>query len=366
MQSGSIVLRGRWWYVRYYAPVLRPDGKVVSRQKAKKVVRYSQEFNSEEKVRDSGLAASILVPINTRTATPESALPLVDYLEHVFLPLCQLRKKPSTYRNYVYRFGLLKPHLTGLDLKTTEAKDVQRALQAIADQGRQKTLLRHCKAFLSGAFRNAILDGLIKYNPVTATIVPDGADDGDKRHYSFEEVRSILAALKEPARTICLVAAFTGLTKAEIAGLRWEDIEGDELAIRRNVYKGRIGTTKTKARKSNIPLLRIVTKALSAHRKRSAGEYIFQGVRSNKPLWLENVEAHQILPALQGAQIIWKGWHSFRRGLATNLHRLGVEDLVISRICRHSNVETTRAAYIQHVPKTSKDALKKLEREFLK
>jgi hypothetical protein len=25
----------------------------------------------------------------------------------------------------------------------------------------------------------------------------------------------------------------------------------------------------------------------------------------------------------------WHGWHAFRRGLATNLHRLGVDDLTI-------------------------------------
>jgi hypothetical protein len=42
----------------------------------------------------------------------------------------------------------------------------------------------------------------------------------------------------------------------------------------------------------------------------------------------------------------WHGWHAFRRGLATNLHRLGVSDKVIQQIpapCeRHHNDEHLR------------------------
>jgi len=41
----------------------------------------------------------------------------------------------------------------------------------------------------------------------------------------------------------------------------------------------------------------------------------------------------------------WHGWHAGRRGLGTNLYRLGVPDVVIQRILRHSNVATTQGYY---------------------
>ena len=44
----------------------------------------------------------------------------------------------------------------------------------------------------------------------------------------------------------------------------------------------------------------------------------------------------------------WHGWHAFRRGLGSNLNDLGVLDLTIQRILRHSNVTTTRKSYIHH------------------
>jgi hypothetical protein len=44
----------------------------------------------------------------------------------------------------------------------------------------------------------------------------------------------------------------------------------------------------------------------------------------------------------------WHGWHAFRRGLGSNLNDLGVLDLTIQKILRHSNVTTTRKSYIHH------------------
>ena len=38
----------------------------------------------------------------------------------------------------------------------------------------------------------------------------------------------------------------------------------------------------------------------------------------------------------------------FGVALATNLHELGIADLVIQGILRHSTVEVTRQAYIKH------------------
>ena len=52
---------------------------------------------------------------------------------------------------------------------------------------------------------------------------------------------------------------------------------------------------------------------------------------------------------------------AFRRGLATNLNRLGVDDSVIQRILRHSNVAVTQACYIKTASEDAKAAMQKLE-----
>jgi integrase len=76
---------------------------------------------------------------------------------------------------------------------------------------------------------------------------------------------------------------------------------------------------------------------------------------------LEALALDAIRPALQKADLRWHGWHAFRRGLATNLHRLGVPDKVIQRILRHANVTTTMNIYVKTVSVDAANAMKILE-----
>jgi integrase len=73
------------------------------------------------------------------------------------------------------------------------------------------------------------------------------------------------------------------------------------------------------------------------------------------------VANRQILPACESANFQWKGCHGFRRGLATNLHALAVDDLTIQWIMRHSNVATRQKCYIKTLPEQSVAGMHRLE-----
>ena len=59
----------------------------------------------------------------------------------------------------------------------------------------------------------------------------------------------------------------------------------------------------------------------------------------------------------------WHGWHAARRGLGSNLHRLGVSDKVIQAILRHANVSTTATYYIKTAAEDVCNAMTVLEKE---
>ena len=84
------------------------------------------------------------------------------------------------------------------------------------------------------------------------------------------------------------------------------------------------------------------------------------------PLSPANVLRDVVFPALKKAEIEWLGYHAFRRGLATNLRALGVDDLTISEILRHSDVSVTRHSYIKRVSEKSVEAMDRLEAELRK
>ena len=57
----------------------------------------------------------------------------------------------------------------------------------------------------------------------------------------------------------------------------------------------------------------------------------------------------------------WHGFHAGRRGLGSNLYRLGIHELTIQKILRHSNVSTTTGYYIKQTPLDVVNAMTQLE-----
>jgi integrase len=364
MQKGTIKLVGNCWMLRYKEPVIR-DGKVVQRCSAKKLATFSREYRTEESVRP--LADLILAPINARTVQPSSTQTVRDFLEHVYLPRIQATLRPSTYKSYLLCFRTAKEFLNGHELREFRTSHVDKLMAAVAaDKQRAHSSHRNLKSFLSGAFRFAKRTDLITENPVRDSVIPRGKPATDSYAYSLEEIEAMMKVLPEPGRTAVIVAGFIGLRISEVKGIRWEDVQGDELHVNRSVWSGIISDTKSLTSKAPVPLLPLVSKALAAHKKRFPSDgWVFAG-GTGHPLRLENVLRRDMKPALAKAGIEWHGWHALRRGLGTNLNTLGVDGRTIQAILRHSDLSTTMAFYVKPVPAESKKAMRKIERAFNK
>jgi hypothetical protein len=75
---------------------------------------------------------------------------------------------------------------------------------------------------------------------------------------------------------------------------------------------------------------------------------------------LDNLADRVIKPIFKANGMEWKGWQAYRRGLATNLKELGVEDTTIQCILRHEDVSTTQRFYIKTAPQPAHAAMQKL------
>jgi integrase len=67
-----------------------------------------------------------------------------------------------------------------------------------------------------------------------------------------------------------------------------------------------------------------------------------------------------LAPAFALKKIGWHGLHAFRRGLATNLHTLGVADKDIQAILRHPTLALTMNIYVKSVNEAQTMALDSL------
>ena len=109
------------------------------------------------------------------------------------------------------------------------------------------------------------------------------------------------------------------------------------------------------------------TKLLKKHRQATGNPkagFVFlsrQYKQKSVPLAPNSLLKWHIKPKLDEAKIAWRGWHAFRRGLATNLYRLGVSDKTIQAILRHSNLSTTMNCYDKSVPQDAVAAMHAFE-----
>lgn len=347
--------------MRYAVKVYR-EGKVVWVKRSKKLAPVCDEFRTAASVRH--LAVELLVPLNSKLAKPQSTDSVSHFIENVYLPYCEANVKPSTLVGYKFIFKTLKQHLGNHLLRNFGAVEAEQLLQAFAgEKVRAQTVLRHTKAFLSGAFRYAVRIGVLTVNPMRETVLPRGKRMVSGRAYTLEELGTMLEILDEPARTVILTAALTGMRASEIRGLKWEDFDGETIRVQRSVWKTHVGTTKTADSEAPIPVIPVLADVLCRHKQSSLGPYIFSG-GTGPPLNLGNFSRRTIQPKLRKAGIKFTGFHGFRRGLATTLNGLGVDDGVIQKILRHSSVEVTRKHYIKVTTPQTNEAMKKLADHF--
>ncbi len=145
---------------------------------------------------------------------------------------------------------------------------------------------------------------------------------------------------------------------------KWDDIADGEINVKRGVWHGKASKTKTAAREDSLPLLPVVQETLEAHKARNGyHDWVFHG-ETGEPLRMDNLNARVIRPTLKKAGVQWRGWHAFRRGLASNLRDLGADPKMAQSILRHANQRTTLDFYVKVRPEQGTEAMNKLETAF--
>src|SRR5438270_9009803 len=133
-----------------------------------------------------------------------------------------------------------------------------------------------------------------------------------------------------------------------------------------SVWRGRIGEPKNSRSKAPVPLIPQLETILERHRKANGNPVsgpIFRN-GAGKGLDLDSLYRRQMREPSKGAKIEWEGWHGFRRGLATNLERIGVREAIAAMILRHANDRVTRKHYIKPPTIEAIAAMRRLSESF--
>jgi len=222
---------------------------------------------------------------------------------------------------------------------------------AIDDVAREGVLgansIKHVKVALSGVFKFAKQQG---YFDVRDTVIPAARESTETYAYSLEEINQFLAVLPEPAATVFAVATFTGGRRGEVRGMLWEHYVNGEIRIAQSIWHGYVTAPKTRKSTGTIPVIAQLANRLEVHRARlgwpTSGPMFPND--AGRPIDLNNLLNRVIVPSLNRCADCrggkdehasadhefkldeslpnWRGWHAARRGLGTNLYRLGVPE----------------------------------------
>jgi integrase len=394
-QQGQILKSGSNWVLRYHED--RLVNGAVKRVRTKVSLApyseypYKQDDKSFERLRRelSEKINPILTRINGRTSqSVDSTLTVGEFIEQRYFPRLdqrlqmsagiELHIEPSTVKGYkdIWKVHVQNNQVAKIQLRHFTTRTGQEFLESLPQQLSHKTHLR-IKNFVRGVFTWAISsEAFLGSNPMKETKAggqTKKAETGltkrqkkvrasNEHAYTLEEVAEMLDKLSEPARTVCAVAAFTGLTRSELRGLKWSDYNGEYISVQRKIWNQHIGAPKTEAREAGIFVIPILRKILTKYKRDfpPVGDgWIFRGEKFLHPLDLDNLSRREIPKHINGA---WFGWHAFRRGLGTRLNEASVDDKEIQSILRHADISTTQAYYILPNHERAEAGMKKLDK----
>ncbi|HEV2326173.1 MAG TPA: site-specific integrase [Terracidiphilus sp.] len=402
-QEGSLYADHGSWFVRYWETVENADGTRTRKNPAHRLASVKDYPKKSDVI---PLKNQFMDRLNKIGFMPGAGVSLLDFVDKSFLPACERRLSGAGAKCYRDTWKChLKPLATGLRLRDVRPVHLQNLLNAVEEKhgtnlahGTYKTMKVTLSAIFTEARNLGLYDGA---NPTTGIRIPKGRKHGRKRlAYSLDEILKHLELFSQDPivvpkhlprkrktalirrrrtgaredvhvpglsakqmRAIIGVTAFAGLRKGEVRGLWWEDDRAEVLAICRSVWRTTVKSTKTEEDVDDpglVPVIQPLRLLLDAIRPQSAAGFIFPN-RLGGPLDLDNVSARVLRPILEAHGMKWKGWQAYRRGLATNLKELGVEDTTIQCILRHEDVSTTQRFYIKTAPRVAQEAMRQLE-----
>ena len=360
------------------------------------------------KTKDAALTAmaKLQKDVTDGTHVAGSRQTVAQYLEGW---LAGVDVRASTYKSYRLAVDRLLPRIGATPLQALTRSDIKAVYKAIEDGGatqrskkggalKSKTV-HNTHLALVKALGAAVEDRKLTFNPAAAAHKLSTKDRPEMKTWLASELRAFLSQTEDlpnvplPSYPLWRLAAYTGMRRGEVLGIRWHDIdlEAARLSVRQQVTRVRLkdasgkpvsttdgkpvfawgyGLPKTKAGKRSIALDKGTVDVLKARRQTWAAEKVKAGqVYNDEDLVFCKADGSRLDPdvvSLAFERLVAKSglpkirFHDLRHthatlGLAAHIH-----PKVMSERLGHSSITVTLDLYSHAVPALGADAADKI------
>jgi integrase len=365
-QNGCIRKRGKRnpvWELLWWEDFIKEDGSLGRRLVSKTLGRVRDLTLRQARK----LAEERLRPLNLGRIAPLSTITLGDFVEKHFVPNVFPVLKPSTRDRYRRTLNNhIMPTFGSRRLCDLGTLELQRFILQKADTGLSWACVDHYRHLLSKIFSSAKKWAYYSSeNPVAGVELPEKKPVREKHVLTPQQISSLLDVLREPVRTMFLVAILTGLRIGEVLGLRWKDLDltAVQLRVEQAYYRGQFGSPKTQGSKRCLPLppglVDVLVQYRSKYLRNGPEDLLFQS-SSGKPLNDTNLLHRHLKPAGQQIGAPWLNWHTLRRTHATLFQMVGGSLKDAQAQLGHSKLSTTLEIYTLPIPSQQRLAVEKL------
>ncbi len=282
----------------------------------------------------------------TKAGLATSAGTLNDMLDR-WLTWLKPTLRASSFLDYEAAMRLYVRDAIGpLQAKRITTNHISDVIADIMGRGHMATAHK-VKRLLSQAFIWAVKRGLVTSNPV-AGLDSLRRPQRDPEAWTPQQLdRFLRAAAGHPYYALYYTAASTSMRKGELLALRWTEVQGDSILVKRTTSKGAPGGVTEGAKTSEgvrrVPISRGLARVLAEQRVAAAGSpLVFPG--RGGMISGSSVSKH-MRRIIEIAKVPSIRFHDLRKTSASLLARSGVPPAVIQARLGHANPELALKVY---------------------
>jgi len=349
-QNGSLRVKKRGngskvWEFRYYEPLSDGNGRGLRAV----TVGSLQDYPTEAAARKSDAVQAIILRINAEhTLGPITASTVAALIARYESE--ELTARYSTRESYKsYLDNYIRPRWGEVPIASVRAMAVEDWLKRLTLAPKTRG---HIRSLMSTLFKCAQRWELVEANPMQLVRVKNVSKRLERPSVlTAEEFHRLLPNIREPYRTMVLIAGCLGLRASEIVGLQWRDFDFEKstLLVQRGVVHGRVDDVKTEYSRDIVPIAPELAKELLAYRERcypTKDGWLFANPATEKPYHQEEIQKKHIRRAAKAAGIKSKvGWKTFRHSFRSWLDQTEAPIGVQRELMRHASIQTTMNVY---------------------
>jgi len=352
-QQGSVVLdqKTKTWFFRY-----RTEGH----QRSVRLGRFATKKTALE----------VAEPVRTRVNSGEGGKEekvLVASLWEMYKTDKMPPKLPTRLAYDSWMRNHVLPRWGHTSITALRPRSVELWLKGLTLSPKSRV---HIRGIMSQLYDFAQWAGIIpatERNPISLVKVEHATRRRKPRSLTAEEFQAIASYLKEPFRSMAILAVSLGLRASEILGLKWKHVDwlNSRLFIQQRIYRQQVDDTKTHESCVELDLDSSVLQVLKEWRRatqfRGDEDWVWASPTQLGRLpisypWFWRCFNRAAIRAGVGPL----GTHTLRHTYRSWLDSVGTPIAVQQKLMRHADIRTTMNVYGDVVDDRMKDAHRKV------